>query len=54
MHSQSKETPFVVRRWDRDITILPQKNLNDIRAIPNTKLNAQIINIFVRDFNLLS
>jgi hypothetical protein len=42
------ETPFIVRRWDRDITILPQKHLQQIRTIPNTKLNAQMINVVVR------
>ncbi|EMR72863.1 putative cytochrome p450 protein [Eutypa lata UCREL1] len=42
-YERSREKPFVIRRWDRDVTILPQKHLNDMRSIPNTKLNAQII-----------
>lgn len=46
---QSREKPFVIRRWDRDVTILPQKHLNDMRSIPNTKLNAQIIAAIVRE-----
>ncbi|GAB1309808.1 hypothetical protein MFIFM68171_00018 [Madurella fahalii] len=63
-YNQSKDMPYVIRRWDRDVTILPQKYLGDLRITPNTKLNAQIINFFnfsaeytglhfVRDNNLI-
>ncbi|KAI0458270.1 cytochrome P450 [Xylaria acuta] len=34
-----KDHPFVLRRQDHDITILPTKYVNELRSIPNTKLS---------------
>lgn len=36
---QYRDTPFVVRRWDTDITVLPNKYLNELRLYPPTKLS---------------
>ncbi|KAI0401916.1 cytochrome P450 [Xylaria palmicola] len=34
-----KDQPFVLRRQDHDITILPTKYVNELRSIPTTKLS---------------
>ncbi|GAW26838.1 putative cytochrome P450 [Rosellinia necatrix] len=34
-----KESPFVLRRLDHDITILPTKYINELRSIPTAKLS---------------
>ncbi|EEA27060.1 conserved hypothetical protein [Talaromyces marneffei ATCC 18224] len=34
-----REKPFVLRRQDLDITVLPTKNLTELRTIPNSKLH---------------
>ncbi|KAI0418906.1 cytochrome P450 [Xylaria grammica] len=34
-----KDSPFVLRRQDHDITILPTKYVNELRTIPNAKLS---------------
>jgi hypothetical protein len=36
---QYKDSAFVVRRYDVDISVLPNKYLNELRLYPNTKLS---------------
>ncbi|KAK2596421.1 hypothetical protein N8I77_013312 [Diaporthe amygdali] len=36
------DAPFVVRRYDADITIMPFKYLEEMRAIPRSKLNCKM------------
>ena len=38
---QLKDVPFVVRRYDTDITVLPIKYLDEMRLIPRHKLNGK-------------
>ncbi|RYP67897.1 hypothetical protein DL771_007005 [Monosporascus sp. 5C6A] len=38
---QFKDKPFVVRRWDIDITVLPMKYLNEVRMFPPSKMNGR-------------
>ncbi|KAF2477644.1 cytochrome P450 [Lindgomyces ingoldianus] len=45
---QYRDSPFVVRRYDVDISVLPNKYLNELRLYPNTKLSgvkAQVKNL---------
>lgn len=45
---QFKDSPFVVRRYDADITIMPFKYLEEMRVIPRSKLNCKMPQIHVR------
>ncbi|KAF2191565.1 cytochrome P450 [Zopfia rhizophila CBS 207.26] len=47
-YQKYKDKPFVVRRYDVDISVLPNKYLNELRLYPNTKLSgvkAQVRNL---------
>ncbi|KAJ3493328.1 hypothetical protein NLG97_g4803 [Lecanicillium saksenae] len=37
--------PFVIRRYDTDITILPIKYLDELRLVPKSKLNGKIAQV---------
>ena len=50
---QYKDTPFVVRRWDTDITVLPNKYLNELRLYPTTKLSGVKAQVAVSTSKLL-
>ncbi|KAI1470984.1 cytochrome P450 [Daldinia caldariorum] len=50
-YAKFKDKPFVVRRYDVDITVLPHKYLGELRLIPSSKLSgvrAQIDNLVHR------
>ncbi|ROW08498.1 hypothetical protein VMCG_03255 [Cytospora schulzeri] len=50
-YKKLKNVPFVLRRYDTDITVLPIKYLDEMRLIPRTKLNgkkAQVNNLVPR------
>lgn len=43
-----KDRPFVLKRYDVDITVMPNKYLGELRLIPPTKLSgvqAQVANL---------
>ena len=39
MCEQFKDRPFVVKRYDVDITVMPNRHLEELRLIPPTKLS---------------
>ncbi|KID89997.1 cytochrome P450, partial [Metarhizium majus ARSEF 297] len=43
-----KDVPFVLRRYDTDITVLPIKYLDEMRLIPRSKLNGKKAQVNVR------
>ncbi|KAK8132038.1 cytochrome P450 monooxygenase, partial [Apiospora kogelbergensis] len=50
-YSKLKNTPFILRRYDTDITVLPGKYLDEMRLVPRHKLNgkkAQVNNLVPR------
>lgn len=44
----AKGKPFVLRRQDLDVTILPNKYISELRTIPNAKLSRGKANFMVR------
>jgi len=43
----TKDKPFVLRRQDLDITVLPTKYISELRTIPNAKLSRGKANFMV-------
>nr|UOW59931.1 SonI [Paraconiothyrium archidendri] len=41
-YNKLKNSPYVVRRYDADITVLPAKYLEEVRLMPRNKLNSKI------------
>lgn len=38
---QFKDTPFLVRRYDNDVLVMPMKYLNELSRIPNKKFDSK-------------
>jgi hypothetical protein len=36
---QWKDRPFVLRRWDLDLTVFPNKYIEELRAYPANKIS---------------
>jgi len=45
---QFKDVPFVVRRLDTDIHVLPMKYLDELRLVPRNDLNGKMVHYNVR------
>lgn len=43
----TKNKPFVLRRQDLDVTVLPTKYIEELRTIPNAKLSRGKANFMV-------
>lgn len=40
---QFKDIPFVVRRFDTDIHVVPMKYLDELRLVPRNDLNGKMV-----------